>query len=115
MPVWFYYAKPSDRTDERQEYLATFKQIRPGLLQLDWMSNALPDQYQGCGITRALVPRVAEKHGARVRSSRNRPHEGETHTTAARKVWLSLLNDNLACYDAAEERFYHPDVPPGAA
>ena len=116
VPVWFYYAKPTQGAlSPEEEYLATFKQVRDALLQLDWMSNGLPGQYRGYGITRTLIPHVARKHQARIRSSRDRPDEGETHTQLARRVWQRLVREDLACYDATEDRFYHPAVPPGAA
>ena len=101
------------RDDE--EYFASFKRIGPDLLQLEGVKNGLPNEYRGCGLTRALIIEVARQHSTRIRSSRHRPSEGETRTEAATAVWKSLVRNDLAFYDSAEDRFCYPMRPKGAA
>ena len=114
-PVWFYYARPSTTAVQNdEEYFASFMQVASGLLQLDGVTNGLPTEFQGCGLTRALIPQVAAQHSATIRSSRHRPSEGETRTEAATKVWESMVKRKIAYYDAAEDRYYFP-LQPGAA
>jgi len=113
--VWFYYARPSGvRLQEEEEYFASFKEVGPGLLQLEGVKNGLPSEYQGCGLTRTLIPHIAAHHTARIRSSRHRPSEGETRSEAATKVWESMVRRKLAYYDATEDRYYYP-LQAGAA
>ena len=113
---WLYYAKPADvKVQDDEEFFASFKRIGPDLLQLEGVKNGLPTEYQGCGLTRALILEVARRHSTRIRSSRHRPSEGETRTEAATAVWKSMVRDGLAFYDPAEDRFYYPMEPKGAA
>ena len=114
--AWFYYAKPKDwKVPEGEEYFASFKTIAAGLLQLEGVTNRLPAEFQGFGITAALIPHVAESHAALIRSSRHRPSEGEMRSVAATAVWQRLVREKLAFYDRRDDRFYFPLPPPGAA
>ena|SRR5437016_4944197 len=107
--VWFYHAKPLPREHLRdEEYFASLKRVGADLLQLEGMKNGLPAQYHRCGITRALLPHIATQHSVRIRSSRHRPSEGETHTKAARRVWQRMVDEGSAQSDATEDRFYYP-------
>ncbi len=111
-----YYAKPADaKAQDDEEFFASFKRIGPDLLQLEGVNNGLPSEYHGCGLTRALILEVAKRHSTRIRSSRHQPLEGETRTEAATGVWQSMVRDDLAFYDSAEDRFYYPMQPKGAA
>ena len=113
-PVWFYYVRPSgSQLSEDQEYSANFIEISPALLQRDWANNALPDEYQGCGITRTLISKVAAHRNARIRSSRNGP--GETRSEAATAVWRRMVNEGVAYHDPIEDRFFYPASSQGAA
>ena len=113
---WIYYAKPvGTKLRDDEEYFASFKRIGPDLLQLEGVKNGLPNEYRGCGLTRALIIKVARQHSTRIRSSRHRPSEGETRTEAATAVWKSLVRNDLAFYDSAEDRFCYPMRPKGAA
>jgi hypothetical protein len=104
---WLYYVKPEGaHVRDGEEYLANFKQIKPDLLQLTNVQNGLPDEYQGCGITRALIPRVAKHHSTPITSSRNA--EGEMRTVAATAVLQRMVEDGLALYESTEDRFYYP-------
>src|SRR2546422_7241210 len=79
--AWFYYAKPKDwKVTEGEEYFASFKTIAAGLLQLEGVTNRLPAEFQGFGITAALIPHVAESHAARIQSSRHRPSNDRKST-----------------------------------
>jgi hypothetical protein len=83
-------------------------------------SNQLPEDYQGCGISRALFPRVATLLGCSLRSSLN-PEATEVRRTAsggtvervdetlsvgALKVWERLCQDCMAHYNGNDGRFY---------
>ena len=113
---WLYYAKPADgKVQDDDEYFASFKRIGPDLLQLEGVKNGLPSEYHGCGLTRALIVEVARQHSTRIRSSRHRPSDGETRSEPATAVWKSMVRDDVAFYDSAEDRFYYPMRPKGAA
>jgi len=107
--VWFYYAKPLPPENQGEEtYFASVKRVGQDLWQTEGLNNDLPKQFHGCGITRALIPQIAIHRSARIRSSRHRPAEGETRTEDATKVWRRMVDEGLARYDSAEDRFYHP-------
>ncbi len=111
---WLYYAKPADgKVQDDDEYFASFKRIGPDLLQLDGVKNGLPSEYHGCGLTRALIVEVARQHSTRIRSSRHRPSDGETRSEPATAVWKSMVRDDVAFYDSAEDRHYYPMRPKG--
>jgi len=106
---WLYYAKPVGvELQDDEEYFASFKRIAQDLLQLEGVTNGLPVEYHGCGITRALIVEVARQHSVEIRSSRHRPSENETRTKAATAVWQGMVRDDLAFYDPTEDRFYYP-------
>jgi RimJ/RimL family protein N-acetyltransferase len=107
--AWLYRVKPLPAGEQSdKEYFASLKLVEAGLLQIEFMSNDLPDHYQGCGITSALLPLIANDLSAKIRSSRHRPADEETHTTAARAVWQRMVVEKAAWYDATEDRFYYP-------
>ena len=112
--IWFYYVRPVgvEITDDGQ-YEAHFKEVDATLLQLDWANNALPDQFQRCGITRSLIPVVAAHRQTRIRSSRNGP--GETRSTAATRSWQRMVADGIASFDPVEDRYFYPLALGGAA
>ena len=113
---WLYYAKPAEaKVQDDGEFFASFKRIGPELLQLEGVKNGLPPGYHGCGLTRAIILEVARRHSTQIRSSRHRPSDGETRTEAATAVWKSLMREGLVSYDSAEDRFYYPMRPKGAA
>jgi len=113
--VWFFLAKPfAPNHQGDEEYFASFKRVGPDLLQLEGVKNSLPPPYQRCRITRALLPHVAARHSARIRSSRHRPSDGETRSEAATKVWQRMVDEQSAWYDGPEDRFYYGPKPPSS-
>jgi hypothetical protein len=101
--------RPSPPTDVGEAlYFASFSEVEPGLLQLYGLRNMLPEKFHGCGLTRTLIPIIAEHYGKRVRSSTTRATNEEMRTPAATASWDHMVRDGIASYNIGEDRYYYP-------
>lgn len=109
--VWEFYARPKNLAVSVGDlvYHASFRAVEPSLFQLDFLSNGLPDLFQGYGITRALIPLVALHHSVRIRSSQTKI-DNERRSQAATKVWQRMVSEHTARYDSTEDRYYYPAI-----
>jgi len=55
-----------------------------------------------------LLLHIAAWRATQIRSSRNRPDEGETFSDDAKGMWKSMVKAKSAWYDATEDRYYCP-------
>ena len=107
--VWQVYVRPKDVGEIMDDrYVASFREVEPHLFQLDFVTNDLPTQYKGYGITRALIPAISKFYSARVRSSKHDPSEDETQSVAAKRIWQRMVDEGIAHYDSSDDRYYYP-------
>jgi hypothetical protein len=120
---WHFVVRPVEPADGSDEsYFATVREIGPEVARVDTTTNALPQRFHGCGISRALFPRVASTLNRTLQSSRNAPLRGSRTTAVggvsltvssaeeslsppARAVWERLVREGLATFDARSDRF----------
>lgn len=113
---WHVYVLPVAASDMAAGfYYASLLELSPDLVQLLMVTNDLPDEYQGCGITTALIPELRARLGRRVRSSLSAPTSGtpalihghvDERSGAAELVWRRLRASGAVRYDAVEDRYY---------
>lgn len=107
--AWFYVAKPLPRAEQTDDqFFVLLEEIEPRLLQIEDMKNGLPAEYHGYGITRALVPLIAQARSAVIRSSKRYLKDLEMRSDDATRVWTRMVEEGTASYDSAEDRFYCP-------
>ena len=121
---WDFWVRPRTPPDDSGEFFfATFTEINAGLAQATDRHNHLPDMYRRCGISRALIPRVASLLRRTVRSSF--PEKGneietradglilrvatveESLSPSGKYTWEEMLSkDKTAVFDSALGRYF---------
>lgn len=112
------YAKPRAVTIDMHEfYYACFERIDDDTVQSLVLTNNLPTEYQGLGLSAELILRLALHLQVRVRSSRRAsfavPHvlpsgAVDDRNSIADRFWESLVTRGLAEYSMAEDRYFYP-------
>ena len=111
------YVKPDDAQMGAEFYYAALERVDSETVQSVVLHNFLPNEYHGLSLSARLIPQLALRLRARIRSSRRAssltPHELQSGTVDDRNpladlVWNSLVSAGLANYLEADDRYYHP-------
>jgi hypothetical protein len=101
----------SDPPNQSDDWFEARFHIVGGGLQVTMLAAREP-QYEGQGITTALIPEVARIHSVPVQSSSNLPRcrrfQSEGRTVAADSVWKRMVAAGAASYDATVDRYTCP-------
>lgn len=112
------YARPRHAAPEMHEfYYASLERIDGETLQSLVLTNFLPREYHGLGLSGELILQLASRLQVRIRSSRRAssvaPHvlpsgAVDDRNPLADKVWQSLVARGLAEYSVTDDRYFHP-------
>jgi hypothetical protein len=116
------YARPEGAAPEMHEfYYASLERVDGETVQSLVLTNELPAEYRGLGLSAELIIHLASLLGVRIRSSRRAtsaaPHllpsgAVDDRNTLADRVWQSLVARGLAEYSVTDDRYFHPREKP---